>query len=31
MILDDTTGAPEGDEMRKLDEALEDAYRKTMY
>jgi PPOX class probable FMN-dependent enzyme len=31
MILDDTTGAPEDDEMRKLDEALEVAYRKTMY
>lgn len=31
MILDDTTGAPEADEMRRLDEALEDAYRKTMY
>lgn len=31
MILDDTTGAPGADEMHKLDEALEDAYRKTMY
>lgn len=31
MILDETTGAPEGAEMRKLDDALEDAYRKTLY
>lgn len=31
MVLDETTGAPEGDEMRKLDDALEDAYRKTLY
>lgn len=31
MILDDTTGAPQAAEMRKLDDALEDAYRKTLY
>jgi uncharacterized protein len=31
MILDETTGAPPADEMRKLDDALEDAYRKTLY
>lgn len=31
MVLDDTTGAPEGEEMRRLDDALEDAYRKTLY
>ncbi|RZJ10594.1 MAG: pyridoxamine 5'-phosphate oxidase family protein [Rubrivivax sp.] len=31
MILDETSGAPQGDEMRKLDDALEDAYRTTLY
>lgn len=31
MILDETTGAPREDEMRKLDEALEEAYRTTLY
>lgn len=31
MILDETTGAPRGEEMRKLDDALEDAYKKTLY
>lgn len=31
MILDETSGAPRDDEMRKLDEALEDAYRTTLY
>lgn len=31
MILDETSGAPRDDEMRKLDEALEHAYRTTLY
>ncbi|MFG6413399.1 pyridoxamine 5'-phosphate oxidase family protein [Roseateles sp. DC23W] len=31
MILEDTTGAPSDDDMRKLDDALEDAYAKSMY
>lgn len=31
MILDETTGAPNETEMRKLDEALEEAYKRTMY
>ncbi|MEO3690588.1 pyridoxamine 5'-phosphate oxidase family protein [Roseateles paludis] len=31
IILDETTGAPAEDEMRKLDEGLEEAYRKTLY
>lgn len=31
IILDETTGAPPEDEMRKLDEGLEEAYRKTLY
>ncbi|MCE4554119.1 pyridoxamine 5'-phosphate oxidase family protein [Pelomonas cellulosilytica] len=31
MILDDTTGAPDAQEMQRLDDALEDAYRKTLY
>ncbi|MGO8145335.1 pyridoxamine 5'-phosphate oxidase family protein [Rhizobium leguminosarum] len=32
IILDETTGAPkDGDEMRKMDEDLEQAYRKTLY
>lgn len=31
MILDDTTGAPGDDEMRKIDDGLEDDYRRTMY
>ena len=31
MILDETSGAPREDEMRKLDEALEHAYRTTLY
>lgn len=31
MILDDTTGAPGDEEMRKIDDGLEDDYRRTMY
>ena len=32
IILDQTTGAPSDDEaMRKLDDELEDDYRKTLY
>lgn len=32
IILDETTGAPtDRDEMRKMDDDLEDAYRKTLY
>jgi PPOX class probable FMN-dependent enzyme len=31
MILDETSGAPPEDEMRRLDDDLEDAYRKTLY
>lgn len=31
MILDDTSGAPGAEEMQRLDAALEDAYRKTLY
>lgn len=31
IILDETSGAPAEAEMRKLDDALEDAYRKTLY
>lgn len=31
IILDETTGAPPEDEMRKLDEGLEEAYKKTLY
>jgi len=31
MILDDTTGAPGDDEMRKIDDGLEEDYRRTMY
>lgn len=31
MILDDTTGSPGAEEMQRLDAALEDAYRKTLY
>jgi hypothetical protein len=32
IILDETTGAPkDGDEMRKMDEDLEQAYRRTLY
>lgn len=31
IILDETTGVPAEAEMRKLDDALEDAYRKTLY
>ncbi len=31
IILDETTGAPPEVEMRKLDEGLEEAYRKTLY
>ncbi|GAB2186665.1 pyridoxamine 5'-phosphate oxidase family protein [Roseibium sp. LAB1] len=31
IILDQTTGAPDDDEMRKLDAALEETYRKTLY
>ncbi|MGZ2426374.1 hypothetical protein ACVIRM_005398 [Rhizobium laguerreae] len=32
IILDETTGTPrDGDEMRKMDEDLEQAYRRTLY
>jgi hypothetical protein len=32
IILDQTTGAPTDDiEMRKIDDELEDAYRKSLY
>lgn len=31
IILDETTGAPAEAEMHRLDEALEEAYRKTLY
>ena len=31
IILDETTGAPDGDAMRKIDEDLETDYRKTLY
>ncbi|OHV76292.1 pyridoxamine 5'-phosphate oxidase family protein [Rhizobium sp. LCM 4573] len=31
MILDETTGAPEGEEMRKIDASLEEDYKRTMY
>lgn len=31
MILDQTTGAPGDDELRKMDDELEDDYRKTLY
>ena len=31
IILDETTGAPADEEMHRLDAALEDAYRKTLY
>lgn len=31
MILDETTGAPGDDEMRKIDAGLEDDYRRTLY
>ena len=31
MILDDTTGAPDESEMRKIDENLEQDYRRTLY
>ena len=31
IILDETTGAPDADEQRKLDEGLEDDYRRTLY
>jgi uncharacterized protein len=31
IILDQTTGAPDGDEMRKIDEDLEEEYGRTMY
>ncbi|MBT9372669.1 pyridoxamine 5'-phosphate oxidase family protein [Rhizobium sp. CSW-27] len=31
MILDETTGAPGDEEMRKIDAGLEEDYRKTMY
>jgi len=31
MILDDTTGAPGDEEMRKIDDGLEADYRQTMY
>ncbi|HTO31341.1 MAG TPA: pyridoxamine 5'-phosphate oxidase family protein [Pararhizobium sp.] len=31
MILDETTGAPEEEEMRKIDAGLEEDYKKTMY
>jgi len=31
MILDETTGAPGDDEMRRIDDGLEDDYRRTLY
>ncbi len=31
MILDQTSGAPDGEEMQQMDEALEEAYRTTLY
>jgi uncharacterized protein len=31
MILDETTGAPEDEAMRKIDDDLEDDYRRTLY
>lgn len=31
MILDQTTGAPDAEEMRRRDEGLEESYRKSMY
>ncbi len=31
MILDQTTGAPEGEAMRKIDDDLEEEYKRTMY
>lgn len=31
IILDQTTGAPDDDEMRKLDDKLEDDYKRTLY
>ncbi|MBB3237054.1 pyridoxamine 5'-phosphate oxidase family protein [Phyllobacterium endophyticum] len=31
MILDETTGAPEEEEMRKIDAGLEEDYKRTMY
>lgn len=31
IILDQTTGAPDEKEMQKLDAALEETYRKTLY
>jgi hypothetical protein len=31
MILDETTGAPGEEEMRKIDAGLEEDYQKTMY
>ncbi|WP_018388179.1 pyridoxamine 5'-phosphate oxidase family protein [Ancylobacter sp. FA202] len=31
MILDETTGAPEEEEMRKIDAGLEEDYKQTMY
>lgn len=31
ILLDQTTGAPSDDELRKKDEDLEDEYRKTLY
>jgi PPOX class probable FMN-dependent enzyme len=31
IILDQTTGAPDDDEMRRIDDDLEDEYKRTMY
>lgn len=31
IILDQTTGAPDGDEMRRIDDDLEDEYKRTLY
>ena len=31
MILDDTTGAPPPDDMRRIDDGLEEDYRRTLY
>ncbi len=31
IIMEETTGAPEGDEMRRLEDGLEDSYKKSMY
>jgi hypothetical protein len=31
IILDQTTGAPSDNEMRKIDDELEEEYKKTLY